>query len=258
MTFGHLFFHRSASWLEGGIDLLFPPRCAMCRDDLPQAGPAAADGDPRVLLCPPCRRSLSNDVARCATCGEQASVEAVCRGCRHPRHGCDGLVVLGSYSDLLRTAVLRCKRPAGETLADTLAALLVARHRVAVAHWNIDLVVPVPMHWRRRLLRGTSAAQVLAAGVARRLRLPCRSCIRRSVATRMQNELPPGERAANVADAFRGGGGVAGRTVLLVDDVCTTGATLAACRRVLTAAGARRVYAAVAAKADGAVPDREA
>lgn len=237
--------------LEGGLDLLFPPRCALCRDDLRQPFPLAADGRPRVLLCQPCRRSLTTDVPRCPTCGERALAGETCRGCRTSRHGCDGMVVLGGYADQMRTAVLRCKRPAGETLADTLAALLIDRHGAVLSAWGVDLVVPVPMHWRRRLVRGTSAAQSLAAGIASRLRVPCRASLSRVVATRMQNELPPCDRPANVSGAFRARTAVVGRTVLLVDDVCTTGATLAACSRVVAAAGARQIYAAVAARADG-------
>ena len=166
------------------------------------------------------------------------------------RHRCAGLAVLGSYHGQLRSAILRCKRPSGEPLVAALAGLLVGRHRQTFTDWMVDLVVPVPMHWSRRIVRGTSAADELAAEIAGRLALSCRPALRRSVATRMQNEFPIEARRGNVANAFQVRSDVRGKTILVVDDVCTTGATLAACSIALTVAGASAVYAAALAKAD--------
>jgi predicted amidophosphoribosyltransferase len=73
----------------------------------------------------------------------------------------------------------------------------------------------------------------------------------------MQNELPPEERRGNVAGAFRASRAVAGRRLLLVDDVATTGSTLAACRNAAVSAGAAAVYAAVVARAERAEPGGE-
>ena len=221
-----------------------------CRGDLPAAAGPWRGGDTQPLLCTGCHRSLVADVPRCAVCGERQAASGACPHCRRSSHGCAGMVVLGGYSDHLRAAVLRCKRPAGEPLADTLAALVLTRHARTLRGWRVDAVVPVPMHWRRRMLRGTSAADTVAAGIAARMGLPWRPLVRRSVATRMQNELPACDRPANVASAFLASRRAAGQRLLLVDDVCTTGATLAACRAALEAAGAEAVYAAVVAKAD--------
>lgn len=225
-----------------GLDLLCPPRCVFCRSDVaePVAGPA--------VVCDGCRRRLCCDVDRCPTCGSPTTAAAACRGgrCR----GFDGLVVLSSYADDVRRAVLATKRPGGEPTAAGLAGLLVERHRERLSGWRIDLVVPVPMHWMRRLARGANAAHSLAQGVASALALPCRPVLVRSRFTRMQNSLPPAERRANVDRAFRTVAAVAGRRVLLVDDVTTTGGTLTACRKALLAAGAGAVYAAAVARAD--------
>lgn len=254
------------SWAGSGLDLVCPPRCVFCgaeprrgaRDRSPAArdaagqetAPAAGRG---MTVCPDCRRRLTTDGPRCQRCGEPGLTEQ-CRRCRGRRHW-DGIVVLSAYADDLRDAVLRCKRPAGEVLAATLADLLVQKHCDTLLAWRIGVVVPVPMHWLRRMRRGTSAAGELARGLARGLGVPCRPLLRRHRSTRMQNEFPIEDRPANVRGAFRAVGDLGGARVLLVDDVVTSGATLADCRRALAAAGASAVFAAVVARADHRPPD---
>lgn len=222
------------------LDLLCPPRCVVC-------GAEAARGP---AVCGGCARVLAAGLARCTTCGEERHAGRCRRGYRG-----DGIVVLSDYVDDVRTAVLRAKRPAGEPLAAGLGELLVAKHRDVLLGWRLDGVVPVPMHWLRRMVRGTSAADEIATGIARTLGVPRRRLLRRRRATPRQNEVPADGRQANVREAFRPRGRPAGRRLLLVDDVCTTGATLAECRRILVEAGASAVYAAVIARADGRQSD---
>ncbi len=228
--------------LGRGVDLICPPRCVVCRAE------SSLQAEP-VLVCAPCRRLLSADGPRCRLCGSLAVEDGNCRTCRGQWRSWDGIVVLGSYSDELRSAVLAAKRPAGALVVAGLAALLLERHRQIVTEWNPELVVPVPLHWTRRFARGSSAAEGLAERLAAGLGLPCRSLIRRVRPTRMQNELHPADRRANVKGVFRSVS-AAGRRVLLVDDVTTTGATLAECQAALVAAGASAVFAAVVARAD--------
>ena len=115
----------------------------------------------------------------------------------------------------------------------------------------IDLVVPVPLHWTRKLRRGYNQADIIARGIAAELAVPacCRLLVRRR-STRSQTRLSPEERRANVASAFAVRPGVLRRLhphhILLVDDVFTTGATLLACHRALRAALGPEVIISVA------------
>ncbi len=239
-------------WAAQGFDLLWPPRCVFCGAETPGCETPGCDGAGRrrpAEVCGDCSRSLASGGSRCGRCGQPGDDDP-CGRCGGRTGECAGLVVLGSYADAVRDAVLRAKRPAGELLAAGLAALIVERHGERIRGWQPDLVVPVPMHWTRRLVRGTSAADELARGVASGLGLPFRRAVRRSRRTVMQNSLPRSDRRDNVAGAFRAVRRVAGRRVLVVDDVTTTGSTVAACSAALLSAGAAAGYAAVAARAD--------
>lgn len=249
---------RAAGWAVGSLDLLCPPRCGLCGmepaagSDGPESGRAGG-----VIVCRACERTLVEDRPRCLRCGCGGPPGGDCDHCRRGWSAGEGLVVLGGYGDELRAAVLRCKRPGAEPVAAALGRLLVRRHRGTLEAWGCDAVVPVPMHWTRRALRGASAADEIAAQLAADLRLPCRRLLRRARATRMQNELPFEQRRGNVRGAFRPRSSAAGLRLLLVDDVVTTGGTLAECRGALLAAGAAAVHAAAAARAERSADARD-
>ena len=132
----------------------------------------------------------------------------------------------------------------GRHLAHELAAALGGEFESA------DLVVPVPLHWTRRVARGFDQAERIAVPLAARLGLPVAGVLRRRRATGAQARLGRAARLANLAGAFRvdRAQAVAGRRVLLVDDVTTTGATLEAAAAALLSAGAAEVFALTAAR----------
>ena len=233
------------------LDLLCPPRCIFCGVEWTGATPSGP------VTCDTCATALARDCPRCGVCGEPTADGGECVRCRGGRGRWDGVAVLAAYSEETRPLVLRAKRPGGEAVAAGLADLLVGKHRETLEGWRIGVVVPVPMHWLRRAVRGAGAADELARGVAAALGLPFRRMLRRIRRTPMQNELPFEDRRKNVAGAFRAVGPVTGRRILLVDDVTTTGSTLAACRRALVEAGATAVYAAVVARADRGAGERD-
>ena len=164
----------------------------------------------------------------------------------------------GPYEGRLRDIIHAFKYDQRRTLARPLAALMREAGR-DVLH-DADAAVPVPLHWARRRRRGFNQASLLASGLG----LPVLHALRRRRRTRAQAGLPAGERRVNVAGAFtlawryrwpwlrplarRAGKPLAGLTVVLVDDVCTTGATRDACARVLLDAGVREVRVLTAAR----------
>jgi ComF family protein len=161
---------------------------------------------------------------------------------------------LGSYREDLREAILRMKHPAGERLAAAMGKLLAESCGDNVARWRPEFVVPIPMHWRRRMSRGANNPDLLAAAITRRHSLPIASgALVRSKLTRPQNELPNEDRLANIRGAFRirSSSDFRDARVLLVDDVMTTGATANETARVLRRGGAADVAIAVVARADG-------
>lgn len=152
---------------------------------------------------------------------------------------------VGSHDGTLRSVVHALKYGRRSSVAQPLARLMAASAPELLQ--GVDRIVPVPLHRARHRARGFNQAEELARhlGPASMMK-----ALRRTRATPSQTDLPEAQRHANVKGAFavRRGGTVAGLCVLLVDDVCTTGATLEACARVLREAGAREVRALTAAR----------
>ncbi|MFV2065555.1 MAG: ComF family protein [Pirellulales bacterium] len=241
--------------LRDVADLLFPPLCAYCERPLESSG-----NEP--LLCRDCvERLVGQRGDLCIRCGalvraefsRLAQVEG-CPRCRKRPIRFDGVVSLGTYEKSLREAVLQMKRPWGEPLAVALACLLSRLVETYLGDRAPDVVVPVPMHWSRRIARRANNPEVLAEVLAHRLVVPvARKLLVRRRKTLTQFTLPPGERFRNIRGAFRATAGyhLEAARVLLVDDILTTGATSNEATRVLKAAGAAEVVVAVVARAEG-------
>jgi ComF family protein len=150
----------------------------------------------------------------------------------------------------MRTLLKKFKYGGRPDLSRPLARMLTDLWAAEPSLGPVDAVVPVPLHWTRERLRGYNQARVLAQAFAKKAGLPVLEALKRRRPAPSQTSLDKLARAANVRDAFqaRRPEAVRGKTLLLVDDVCTTGATLEACARALKAAGARRVSALTAAR----------
>jgi ComF family protein len=235
-----------------GRNLLFPPRCVYCDQELTEA-------DDDRLFCVDCLARLGPETWHgCRRCGGEVSESVLpaqhCLRCRNARLKFDAAITLGSYHAGLRDVVLRMKRPSHDALSIAMGRLLFRRRREQLLEHQADVVVPIPMFWTRRLGRGTNSPDVLARCLGESLGIP----VRRDILTRRLNTLPqaglpPSRRFQNVRDAFRVRRPDAAKDarILLVDDVLTTGATCSEAAKTLKQAGAASVVVAVVARAQG-------
>ena len=234
-----------------GLDMLLPPSCVWCGVDLRHVRD-------RIFLCRRCRQTfLCWQGPVCLRCGCEVagspdSTVADCVNCRREKFRFATVFPLAPYRDEPRAAILAMKHAGAFPLAQALGRLLWKCRRRRLLEFAPEVVVPVPMHWTRRMRRGTNSPETVSESLAQNLRVawPLRA-LTRARATRRQTDLAPGRRFHNVRGAFRvsSRGDLAGRRVLLVDDVLTTGATCSEASRVLLEAGAAEIAVAVIARA---------
>lgn len=250
------------AWATAALDLVYPALCPLCGDVLGRGR--------RDPICGACWASLAR-IGRsgCDRCGaplatpvgSRAPGEATpspagagrCSSCAVDPPEYDYARAAAHYTGAVRDALHALKFRGRRALAAPLSALLVEECGPALPP-GVDALVPVPLGRAREQERGYNQAALIAGHVARALRTPCRSgWLVRTRSTRPQSDLGAGERRANVRGAFRAAPAVAGRHVVVVDDVLTTGATVAECARALRAAGARTVGVLTVARVAGVV-----
>jgi len=230
------------------LDLLFPPRCVHCR----RTGES---------LCATCRSAIRQAPApRCERCDLPlfAAMGPRCSAClalaRQPMPSAlERIVVASIYEEAVGSAIRALKFRRQRRLAQPLANLLASAAQRA--ELTADLIIPMPLHSGRRRERGYNQATLLARPLAGALRIPLHDGVLARVrATQPQTRLSRDARRANVAGAFALAPGpaamkiLAGKRVLLVDDVTTTGATLEAAAEALLAARPAAIYALAVAR----------
>ena len=173
----------------------------------------------------------------------------LCTVCRESLANFDSVYSFGSYEGTLRNLIHLLKYGRIETLADPLAKLLV---RALPLDESFDLVMPMPVHWRKLWERGFNQAELISRPVANRYGIKLSGNLRRSRYTKPQAGLSETERRTNLKGSFavRRPDEIKGKKILLIDDVFTTGATLRAAAEALKAAGAARVSALTLARVD--------
>ncbi|MGA2197810.1 MAG: ComF family protein [Bryobacteraceae bacterium] len=176
--------------------------------------------------------------------------EGRCALCRGGLRGFDAAYCYGSYEGALRELIHLYKYGRVQTLAKPLGDLLAA---ALPREERFDAITAVPLHWRRRWQRGFNQSELLARAMAERYGIPVVRALGRVRATVSQAGLSNTRRRENVAMAFacrRGARALAGKRILLIDDVLTTGSTAAACARALKRAGAAKVALLAVARVD--------
>ncbi|TNE67604.1 MAG: ComF family protein [Alphaproteobacteria bacterium] len=231
-----------AGYSRAAVDFLLPPRCAVCGTRILEHG----------HLCAPCWGGLKPIAAPfCIGCGmpfeyggDMEGDGMRCGACLANPPDFDWARAAVQYDELGKRLVLTLKHGGEGAAVPVLARMMASRlHEFA---GTLDLLMPVPLHPRRLFRRRFNQSQLLAAEIGRLSGVPhdAFSLVRRK-ATPSQGPLSRKARATNVAGAFAvtdaGKAAIAGKSIVLVDDVLTTGATAGACARILKRAGARSV-----------------
>ncbi len=229
---------REKRWSEALAGILFPRRCPVCGDIVLPRG---------ELICAGCAKELS-PVRQpvCMVCGKEVESgrTELCADCmRRPKSFRRNFALL-NYNEAARRSMAAVKYKNRREYLDFYAAAICRRFGRQLLRCGPDLLVPVPVHPSRLRSRGYNQAELLAERVGRELGIAvCPQALRRVKKTLPQKELSSAERMKNLRQAFAPGRLPEGvRTVILVDDIYTTGATLEACARILLSMGVRQVY----------------
>lgn len=205
-------------WKEWLLDLFFPPKCIFCGKLLSRE---------ERHYCLACRDKLPETDRRKAV--------RLTTGCVAPF----------LYQELVRDALLRFKFGSRPYYAEAFGPMIAAK----LQNCEADFVTWIPVSGRRKFARGYDQAQLLAEEVAKSLQLSCISTMKKHHRKKQSRMRSPAERRANIAGAFtvKHPEQVAGKVILLIDDICTTGATMSEAALMLSTAGAKQIHGAVLA-----------
>lgn len=229
------------------LRIVLPSWCVVCGAELPLRERTAS-------CCAACWSSLGRiENAKCRGCALPAPARDLasftCFECEQDPSPLDWCEAWGEDRGTLARLLRAFKFERQDFLDEVLAGLLEATIR-GRSDLAFDAVAGVPMSRAKERRRGYNQAELLARALARRIAVRCdMTLLTRRGERAMQSALPKHERAANVRGLFAASPRVKEKSILLVDDICTTGATLRACAAALHAAGAARVCAIAVAKA---------
>lgn len=228
------------SWKEQAAGILFPRRCPVCGEIVMPKG---------ALICPGCRGKLSDvSGSLCLKCGKELVDEdgEYCFGCmRHPKSFVYG-AALFNYNEVSAKSMVQIKYKNKREYLDFYSREMADKLHDKIQRMNAQALVPVPVHPQRLKSRGFNQAQELAFRLSKLTGISlCTDLLIRSRKTAPQKELTPGQRLKNLEQAFSVNPGSCFRdaaSVILVDDIYTTGSTIEACTRALRKAGIEKVY----------------
>jgi ComF family protein len=236
----------SRGWLQAGRNFVYPPRCTLCGENRACEG---TNCGPRLEQVAP---AIRHACQRCgAPAGPHVKTSKGCVHCKKDRFLFGRAIALGQYQGPLGELILKLKQNQGAHLGGSLGRLLYYRHQETLEKMGLDLILPVPLHWTSRLWRSHNPAGLLGEALSSSLQAPYDvNILAKRKRTPAQASLNSSQRRNNLRDAFRvrRPRRIQGLSILLVDDVMTTGSTANAVTRALLDAGARELNVAVIAR----------
>jgi ComF family protein len=232
--------------LKDLIDLVLPPICCICRRRL------KSDEN---IICNDCySRIRLISLPYCERCGRSVPSPdiKVCNTCITEHHPCSYIRGVSPYDGIAENLIILLKYNGKRGTTKALTKLMTQVISKEEIYRNCEVIVPVPLHTTRKRERGYNQAELLGKELSAELNMPLISdALIRVRATPSQTKIPSEERRTNVQDAFavnkRRIGLIRGKTVLLVDDVLTTGSTLNECARTLLEGDVKEVLGIVCA-----------
>lgn len=224
---------------NAGLDLLYPKKCAACQEIL-----TVQDGG----VCAECRKSLpligENFCLKCGKFLEDEEKE-FCEDCQEKEHMFVQNRGVYRYEKQMKGMIYRFKYQNQRYYAGFFGKEIAGRLGRQIRYWQVDGVIPVPLHKSRKRVRGFNQAEEISKGICERLELPLYSgVVKRDKKTLPQKFLNEKAREKNLKNAFKiADNSVKLKRVLLVDDIYTTGSTLDALAETLLENGVERVYA---------------
>ncbi|HEX3038672.1 MAG TPA: ComF family protein [Caproiciproducens sp.] len=211
------------------IDLIFPPRCVFCGAVVPGGLPVCKACEGHIPYARAIKYMNIPDTGKTIIC-----------------------TVPYSYSGQVRESIIRFKFQNQKQFASFFAEKVAEQIRIGYPDIRFDMVTCVPISAKRRKTRGYNQSELIAADAALRLGLPYRECLAKVSDNREQHKLSEKERRRNVRGVYRQlcAEETAGKRVLLIDDIVTTGATLCECASVLYRNGAEEVACAAIAQVE--------
>lgn len=224
--------------LENFWRIFFPAVCPICGRVLGK----------ETKICDDCKKEVAViKEPRCIKCGKPLITDEklYCKDCEKKKHYFDKGVSVFEYSDVFKESMYRFKYGNAREYADYYGNVAATKYAELLKEWNIEVIIPVPMYNKKEKKRGYNQATVFGRALSKYTGLKLDTCVLiRSKNTVPQKELNDEQRRENLRDAFKIDAerikGV--HSVLLVDDIYTTGSTIDACARLLKQAGVEKVY----------------
>jgi len=239
-------------YLHASLDLFYPRFCLHCNINL--------NNSLEQYLCTGCKESITYvNENYCIKCGTilgpyiTSSATDGCFFCKGKNFHFDTITAIAHYDDIMKTLIHKYKYAGQKFLHKTFNELALQKTKTAGIADKTDVIIPVPLHWLRKLQRGFNQSELLARGLHRSYCKPLSiNNLLRVRNTMSQTKLSKNKRQQNIHNAFyiRDPESIKGKRILLVDDVYTTGVTSEECANFLKKAGAQSVHIFVLAISD--------